>query len=80
VAAGEGWSILPVLAVPNPDPLAGLVTYSRIADVTAGRMVSLVWRKRSPLAALCTAFAQFAATLSFKGTQASSAQAEPQLL
>ncbi len=47
VAAGEGWSILPQLAVPEVDPLRGLICYKRFAEPDVGRTVALAWRRNS---------------------------------
>lgn len=48
VAAGEGWSIVPALSVPDPDPLEGLVEYTDFERRDVGRWIALGWRASTP--------------------------------
>ncbi|WP_240002439.1 LysR substrate-binding domain-containing protein [Oleisolibacter albus] len=48
VAAGEGWSILPALCIPDPDPLRDLLRQTPFDRPDVGRWISLAWRASSP--------------------------------
>jgi LysR family hydrogen peroxide-inducible transcriptional activator len=61
VAAGEGWSIVPALAVPDPDPLTGLVAHTPFDCPEISRRIALAWRTTTPRASDLTALADFLA-------------------
>jgi LysR family hydrogen peroxide-inducible transcriptional activator len=48
IVAGEGYSLLPALALKSRPDLAGLVTCRKLGDKNAGRTISLVWRASDP--------------------------------
>jgi LysR family hydrogen peroxide-inducible transcriptional activator len=52
IAAGEGYSLLPALAVAARPEMRGLVVCRPLADSTAGREIALVWRTTDPRGAL----------------------------
>lgn len=51
IAAGEGYSLLPALAVAARPELADLVVCRDLDDPAAGRTIGLVWRRSDPRAA-----------------------------
>ena len=48
IAAGEGYSLLPALAVVARPEMRDLVTCQSLADLEAGRQIALVWRATDP--------------------------------
>lgn len=48
IAAGEGYSLLPLLAVQDRAPLDGIVAMSDLAEPNAGRTIGMVWRATDP--------------------------------
>lgn len=48
IAAGEGYSLLPLLAVQDRAPLGGIVAMSDLAEPNAGRTIGMVWRPTDP--------------------------------
>lgn len=48
IAAGEGYSLLPALAVAARPEMADLVVCRDLADASAGREIALVWRAADP--------------------------------
>jgi LysR family hydrogen peroxide-inducible transcriptional activator len=44
IAAGEGYSVLPLLATRTHADMNGLIRFRDIADRNAGRRIGLVWR------------------------------------
>ncbi len=48
IGAGEGFSLLPALAIKSRPDLAALVTCRPLNETQAGRVVSLVWRQSDP--------------------------------
>jgi LysR family hydrogen peroxide-inducible transcriptional activator len=48
IAAGEGFSLLPTLALAARPDLAGQVTCRKLAEPEAGRTISLIWRASDP--------------------------------
>ncbi|MDD2860666.1 MAG: LysR substrate-binding domain-containing protein [Acidiphilium sp.] len=48
IAAGEGYSLLPALAVAARPELHDLVVCQELADAAAGRTIALVWRGSDP--------------------------------
>jgi LysR family hydrogen peroxide-inducible transcriptional activator len=48
IAAGEGFSFLPALALAARPDLAPKITVRRLDDPTAGRTISLMWRASDP--------------------------------
>jgi LysR family hydrogen peroxide-inducible transcriptional activator len=44
IAAGEGISVLPVLAAAEHTTMQGLIAYRELDDESAGRRIALVWR------------------------------------
>ncbi|MGC9270508.1 LysR substrate-binding domain-containing protein [Acidiphilium sp.] len=60
IAAGEGYSLLPALAVAARPELHDLVVCQSLGDAAAGRTIALVWRASDPRAA---AFRELAALL-----------------
>lgn len=61
VAAEEGWSVVPLLSVPDPDPLEGLVEHTGFERGDVGRWVALGWRASSPRVCQFQALASFLA-------------------
>ena len=52
IAAGEGYSLLPALAVAARPEMHDLVVTQSLADGAAGREIALVWRATDPRDAL----------------------------
>jgi LysR family hydrogen peroxide-inducible transcriptional activator len=52
IAAGEGYSLLPALAVAARPEMRDLVVCRSLADASAGREIALVWRAADPRDAL----------------------------
>ncbi|MBI0434701.1 LysR substrate-binding domain-containing protein [Roseomonas sp. KE0001] len=48
IAAGEGFSLLPKLAVQEGADLGGLIAMRPLADARVGRSIGLVWRRTDP--------------------------------
>ncbi|PWC27671.1 LysR substrate-binding domain-containing protein [Teichococcus aestuarii] len=48
IAAGEGFSLLPQLAVQGRTDLGGLISLRRLAEPGVGRRIGLVWRGTDP--------------------------------
>lgn len=48
IAAGEGFSLLPQLAVQGRTDLGGLIALRRLAEPEVGRRIGLVWRGTDP--------------------------------
>ena len=44
IAAGEGISVIPLLAAAEHTTMQGLITYRELDEVRAGRTIALVWR------------------------------------
>jgi LysR family hydrogen peroxide-inducible transcriptional activator len=44
IAAGEGISVLPLLAAAEHTTMQGMIAYREIDQAAAGRTVALVWR------------------------------------
>ncbi|HSK38887.1 MAG TPA: LysR substrate-binding domain-containing protein [Arenibaculum sp.] len=61
VAAGEGWSIVPALSVPDPDPLGELIEYTGFERRDVGRWIVLSWRASAPCPQRFKALAAFLA-------------------
>ncbi len=70
IAAGEGYSLLPLLAVQDRPDLDGLVRV-RTLDAPAGRMIGLVWRGTDPRRDELAEFAAFLRATAPEGTEAS---------
>ncbi|HEX7390498.1 MAG TPA: LysR substrate-binding domain-containing protein [Acidiphilium sp.] len=58
IAAGEGYSLLPALAVAARPELTDLVICRDLGDVSAGRTIALVWRASDPRGAAFRALAE----------------------
>lgn len=48
IAAGEGYSLLPALAIAARPDLANLISCRKLDQHNAGRMISLIWRASDP--------------------------------
>ena len=48
IAAGEGYSLLPLLSLRGRDAVAGLVASRPFEDPTVGRTIGLAWRASDP--------------------------------
>lgn len=59
IAAGEGYSLLPLLSLQGRDDLAGLVVRRPLADRRIGRSIGLAWRASDPRGAEFQALAAF---------------------
>jgi LysR family hydrogen peroxide-inducible transcriptional activator len=59
IAAGEGYSVLPLMAAKDRMNLSSLVTYRDLADPEAGRTIGLVWRATETRAADLHAIAAY---------------------
>jgi LysR family hydrogen peroxide-inducible transcriptional activator len=59
IAAGEGYSLLPLLATSGREDLSALVACCPIDDAEAGRTVGLAWRQTNPRDAEFRELAQF---------------------
>jgi LysR family hydrogen peroxide-inducible transcriptional activator len=59
IAAGEGISVLPLLAAAEHTSLQGLIAYRELDDARAGRTIALVWRATETRAADLRAVAAF---------------------
>jgi len=44
IAAGEGYSVFPLLAAQDHADMGGLIRFRDLADAEAGRRIGLVWR------------------------------------
>lgn len=44
IAAGEGYSVFPLLAAQDHADMGGLICFRDLADPEAGRNIGLVWR------------------------------------
>ncbi|HQT67173.1 MAG TPA: LysR substrate-binding domain-containing protein [Acetobacteraceae bacterium] len=62
IAAGEGYSLLPALAVAARPEFSDLVTCEALDDQRAGRDIALVWRQADPRSAAFNDLAGFLAT------------------
>ena len=60
IAAGEGYSLLPALAVRARPDIATLIDCRALDEPNAGRQISLIWRASDPRE---TQFRRFAALL-----------------
>lgn len=63
IAAGEGYSLLPSLAVAARPELQDLVLCRHLDDATAGRTIALVWRASDPRGAAFQLLANLLATM-----------------
>ena len=71
IAAGEGYSLLPLLATRERSELDGLVRIRELADASeVGRQISLVWRRTDTRAAAFRELAQFLKSVAPAGTRA----------
>jgi LysR family hydrogen peroxide-inducible transcriptional activator len=59
IAAGEGYSILPLMATQEQADMGGLIRFRDLADADAGRRVGVVWRATETRAADLRAVAEF---------------------
>jgi LysR family hydrogen peroxide-inducible transcriptional activator len=68
IAAGEGYSLLPLLAVQERGDLLGLIFYRPLHDGKAGRTIGLVWRSTDPRRAAFVDFSQMLRAIAPTGT------------
>jgi LysR family hydrogen peroxide-inducible transcriptional activator len=59
IAAGEGISIIPLLAAAEHTSMQGLIAYRDLDDPRAGRTIALVWRATETRAADLRTIAAF---------------------
>ena len=70
IAAGEGHSLLPLLATQGRAELDGLVLHRALAGQEAGRVIGLAWRTSDPRSAAFLRLARFLASTAPSGTEA----------
>jgi LysR family hydrogen peroxide-inducible transcriptional activator len=68
IAAGEGYSVLPLLAAQDHADMGGLICFRDLADADAGRRIGLVWRATETRADDLRAVAAFMALTLPPGT------------
>jgi LysR family hydrogen peroxide-inducible transcriptional activator len=59
IAAGEGISVIPLLAAAEHTTMQGMIAYREINDARAGRTIALVWRATETRADDLRAIANF---------------------
>ena len=59
VAAGEGFTLLPLLATRERADLDGLVRHRELEGGTVGRTIGLIWRATDPRSTAFRRFARF---------------------
>jgi LysR family hydrogen peroxide-inducible transcriptional activator len=59
IAAGEGISVIPLLAAAEHTTMQGMIAYREIDDVRAGRSIALLWRATETRADDLRAIADF---------------------
>lgn len=59
VAAGEGYSLFPLLALQGREAMSDIISTIGLADPTVGRRIGLAWRASDPRGAEFAQFAQF---------------------
>jgi LysR family hydrogen peroxide-inducible transcriptional activator len=69
IAAGEGYSVFPLLAAQDHADMGGLVRFRDLADADAGRSIGLVWRATETRADDLRAIAAFMAQTLPPGTR-----------
>jgi LysR family hydrogen peroxide-inducible transcriptional activator len=69
IAAGEGFSLLPMLAMRGREALGGLVDQRDLHGEEVGRTIGLAWRGSDPRAASFHRFASFLRSTAPDGTQ-----------
>jgi LysR family hydrogen peroxide-inducible transcriptional activator len=74
ITAGEGYSLLPLLAVQERRELDWLVRVREFADAAVGRTVGLAWRRTDPRAPAFQALARFLRDTAPPGTRAVEAE------
>jgi len=70
IAAGEGYSVMPLMAAQGHADMGGLIAFRDLADTDAGRRIGLVWRSTETRADDLRAVAKFMATEVPPGTTA----------
>jgi LysR family hydrogen peroxide-inducible transcriptional activator len=70
IAAGEGYSLLPLLCLEGRDDLAGLVVRRPLVDRKVGRTIGLAWRATDPRASELQHLAEFLRRTAPAGVQA----------
>jgi LysR family hydrogen peroxide-inducible transcriptional activator len=70
IAAGEGYSLLPLLSLRGRDALAGLVASRPFVDRTVGRTIGLAWRASDPRDLEFQHLAEFLRRVAPEGVQA----------
>jgi LysR family hydrogen peroxide-inducible transcriptional activator len=68
IAAGEGYSIFPLLAAQDHADMGGLIRFRDLLDADAGRRIGLVWRATETRAEDLRAVAEFMAQTLPPGT------------
>jgi LysR family hydrogen peroxide-inducible transcriptional activator len=70
IAAGEGYSVIPLLAAQDHADMGGLIRFRDLADADAGRRIGLVWRTTETRSDDLRAVAAFMAQTLPPGTSA----------
>jgi LysR family hydrogen peroxide-inducible transcriptional activator len=68
IAAGEGYSVMPLMAAQEHADMGGLIAFRDLADADAGRRIGLVWRATETRADDMRAVAAFMASALPSGT------------
>jgi LysR family hydrogen peroxide-inducible transcriptional activator len=75
IAAGEGYSLLPLLATQSQPELGGLLCVRPLVEESVGRTIGLAWRRSDPRAAAFAELAGFLRSTAPVGTRASEGRA-----
>ena len=75
IAAGEGYSLLPLLSLQGREDLAGLVVRRPLVDQKVGRTIGVAWRASDPRTAEFQRFADFLRRTAPEGVRTDEVQA-----